>query len=746
MLLRRAAAAAAAAKRSSLTPARALRHVGAAGGGHATAASSPPRRRGHRRAPAAESEPLTATASPRPFPDYHPPRPDSPEDDFLARRLASVLVASPRPGILPPLPFLPLLRPIHLLLALQHIASEPEHDGLLLPLLLLFPSRRDQQPHPHLLRCFAVAAHLAAARGDAVTARAILVRAVRFPSPHRHFVEHFIATYKAFSSDPASFDLLLQCLPSAPLLRRLRQYGISPSPEACNAVLSRLPLDEAIELFQELPDKNVCTYNILLKALCGAGRMEDARQLFDEMALPPDVVTYGILVHGYCALGELESAVKLLDQMVARGMEPNATVYTSVVALLCDKGRVSDALRVVEDMVQHKVALDEALYTTVLSGFCSKGDLAAARRWFDEMQKSGLATDGVTYTTLINGLCRAGELKEAEKLLQEMLARRLDVDEVTYTVLIDGYCKRGKMAEAFRVHNTMVQRGVTPNVVTYTALADGLCKQGDVQAANELLHEMCNKGLELNAFTYNSLINGLCKSGNLEQAMKTMVDMDTAGRVEGGKKLLEWMLEKNIRPNAATYNSLMKQYCMGNNLKSATEIYKGMNSLEVAPNENTYNILVKGHCKARNMKEALYFHKEMIGKGFRLTATSYSSLIRLLNKKKKFIEARNLFDEMRKEGLAAEPDVYNFYIDSNFNEDNLESTLALCDELVEAGDLHASFFRIVCNVSTRSRDAIMEVFQKMFSSVDGKARRGVGAICKEEVFAFICLETKMVPS
>jgi len=245
------------------------------------------------------------------------------------------------------------------------------------------------------------------------------VRAVRFPSPHRHFVEHYISTYKAFSSDPASFDLLLLCLPSAPLLRRLRQYGISPSPEACNAVLSRLPLDEAIELFQELPDKNVCSYNILLKALCGAGRVKDARQLFDEMASPPDVVTYGILIHGYCALGELENAVKLLGDMVARGVEPNATVYTSVVALLCDKGRVSDALRVVEDMFQHKVVLDEAVYTTVLSGFCNKGDLVSSRRWFDEMQRKGLATDGVTYTTLINGLCRAGERKRQRKCFRK---------------------------------------------------------------------------------------------------------------------------------------------------------------------------------------------------------------------------------------------------------------------------------------------------------------------------------------
>lgn len=39
---------------------------------------------------------------------------------------------------------------------------------------------------------------------------------------------------------------------------------------------------------------------------------------------------------------------------------------------------------------------------------------------------------------------------------------------------------------------------------------------------------------------------------------------------------------------------------------------------------------------------------------------------------------------MRNEGLTAEPDVYSFYMDISFNEDNLESTITLCDELVEA--------------------------------------------------------------
>ncbi|KAF0908797.1 hypothetical protein E2562_028599 [Oryza meyeriana var. granulata] len=367
------------------------------------------------------------------------------------------------------------------------------------------------------------------------------------------------------SSSPPDLARILTCsspsqsLPTSPFAIRAPRGPSSFAPFA-----SRPLIDISSS---KLPEKNTCSYNILLKAMCSAGRIKDARQLFDEMASPPDVVTYGIML--------------------------------------------SDAVRVVEDMVMHGVVLDAMVFTTIMSGFCRKGDLAAARNWFDEMQKRGMAADGVTYTVLINGLCRAGELKEAERVLQEMEDKGLDVDAVTYTALIDGYCKVGKMMEAFLVHNKMVQKRVTPNVVTYTALSDGLCKQGDVHAANELLHEMCNKGLELNVFTYNSLINGLCKAGNLEQAMRTMIDMDEAGlkpdvytyttiigalcqsrelgrahsllqeMVEGGKRLLEWMLEKNICPNTTTYNSLMKQCCIDKNMKSTTEIYKGMLSQEI---------------------------------------------------------------------------------------------------------------------------------------------------------------------
>ncbi|GJN32449.1 hypothetical protein PR202_gb20961 [Eleusine coracana subsp. coracana] len=197
MLLRRASTAGVAAKRfSSLTRARDRRRAGAAGRGHATSSSStptsssPPRRRGNCRAPPAFAEEITDSAAPRPFPDYHPPRPDSPADYDLARRLAAAVLASPDPASLPPLPFLPTSarstsssrsRSSPPTRTSRASSSRSSCSSLAAPSSTHTPTFSGALLSPPTTPQFATPAPRAP----------ILVRAVRFPSPHRHFRRAF---------------------------------------------------------------------------------------------------------------------------------------------------------------------------------------------------------------------------------------------------------------------------------------------------------------------------------------------------------------------------------------------------------------------------------------------------------------------------------------------------------------------------------------------------------------------------
>ncbi|KAK8946240.1 hypothetical protein KSP40_PGU013453 [Platanthera guangdongensis] len=686
----------------------------------------------------------TLNATVRPFPDYRPKKPSISDAEFVNRITTALKQRRSHHLDRILIPFAPDIRSDHLLWSLSQLRS---HPALALSFIQWFRRRRSRFVSGEIQ---AIAAHLALVSSRFDAARQIIRQGIAF---HRNFIEQVVLTYRHWSSDPSVFDLLFRAAAelgkfdeALSFFHRLGSFGVVISVDSCNALLSRLPVEAALNAFLEFSPHgvrwNTASYNIVIRGLCRAGKLGEAHRFMLKMdsdgGVLPDCITYSTIIDGYCRAGELQCAYNLLDEMRSVGLKPNEFTFNSIMAHQCKNGMASDAERVFLEMKNDAAAVpDSPVYTTMIGGFSKNFNLSDVLRVVDEMKGKGLDPDSATYTALICSLCRARRITDAEMLFQEMLRKGLTADAISYTALIDGYCKNGRIQEAFQAHNKMLRVGLVPNIVTYTALADGLCKHGELEAANELLHEICRKGFVLNLWTYNSLINGLCKSGNIEQAMKTLQDMEeaglspdaytyttlmdaycklgklprahsllremldkgiqptivtfnvlmnefcAAGKLEDAQKLLEWMLKKKMMPNCSTYNCLLKQYSMKKNMKAVWEIYRGMRERDVFPDERTYNILVTGHSKARNLKEACYFHKEMRAKGFCLTAASYSALIEAVYKKKGFVEARKLFQEMRDAGHVADKKIYDLFIDLNYSEGNIELTLELCDEAIE---------------------------------------------------------------
>ncbi|XP_052732484.1 pentatricopeptide repeat-containing protein At1g05670, mitochondrial-like [Vigna angularis] len=209
-----------------------------------------------------------------------------------------------------------------------------------------------------------------------------------------------------------------------------------------------------------------------------------------------------------------------------------------------------------------------------------------------------IVPDFLTYTSMINGLGEAGNVVEARQLFSEMFSwNKMLIFNVSL------------------IQAGMVEKGLTPNVVTYTTLVDGLCKRGEVgniEQAIKIMEEMDLTGFYPDTITY-TLIDAYCKMGEMAKAHEMLWVM--LGMLEDGERLIKWMFEKGIRPNATTFNFLLKQYC----------------------------IRKHGHCKARNRKEAWFLHNEMVEERFSLTAASYNALIKGFCKRK-FVQAKKLFE------------------------------------------------------------------------------------------------------
>ncbi|WOL13236.1 hypothetical protein Cni_G22005 [Canna indica] len=85
-------------------------------------------------------------------------------------------------------------------------------------------------------------------------------------------------------------------------------------------------LDELLERFFPV---DVFTYNMLLRGISRAGRMDYACDLFHKMSkkgFEPNRWTYDIMVHGFCKQGKREEAERWMEAMYRKGLHP--TWYT----------------------------------------------------------------------------------------------------------------------------------------------------------------------------------------------------------------------------------------------------------------------------------------------------------------------------------------------------------------------------------------------------------------------------------
>lgn len=113
-------------------------------------------------------------------------------------------------------------------------------------------------------------------------------------------------------------------------------------------------LQEAILVFERLPDKNVYTWTTMINGFAAHGYARDAFELFQTMLrshVSPNEVTY-IAVLSACAHGGLvEEGRRLFLSMKERfNLEPNADHYACMIDLFGRKGLLEEAKALIERM------------------------------------------------------------------------------------------------------------------------------------------------------------------------------------------------------------------------------------------------------------------------------------------------------------------------------------------------------------------------------------------------------------
>ncbi|KAF8660010.1 hypothetical protein HU200_058095 [Digitaria exilis] len=185
-------------------------------------------------------------------------------------------------------------------------------------------------------------------------------------------------------------------------------------------------IDEAKQLFQEMPARNVVSWTTMINGLGKHGLGREAIHMFEQMRadgrVEPDEVAYLALLSACSHAGLVEECRLYFSRMLQeRRVRPKAEHYACMVDLLGRAGELGEARDLIRTMPMEPTV---GIWQTLLSACRVHKDVGVGREAGDVL----LAVDGdnpVNYVMLANILAEAGEWRECHKVRDAMRRKGL---------------------------------------------------------------------------------------------------------------------------------------------------------------------------------------------------------------------------------------------------------------------------------------------------------------------------------
>ena len=178
----------------------------------------------------------------------------------------------------------------------------------------------------------------------------------------------------------------------------------------CNA------LEKAQELFEQLPSRNVVSWNVLIAGYTQNGFGHEALKNFRQMqsaGVCPDPVTYISILKACGIVGSLEIGQDIDTEVRKKGLlQKDVVLGTALVGMYSKCGALEKAQEVLDQLPVRNVVTWSAL----ISGYVQNGIGDKALKCFDHMQLMGISPDIVTYICSLKACSSIGDIDEGRKI------------------------------------------------------------------------------------------------------------------------------------------------------------------------------------------------------------------------------------------------------------------------------------------------------------------------------------------
>ncbi|OMP08700.1 hypothetical protein COLO4_06195 [Corchorus olitorius] len=317
-------------------------------------------------------------------------------------------------------------------------------------------------------------------------------------------------------------------------------------------------VDWAREVFNNMPVRDIVSWNAILSGYVNAGRINEGRSFFMEMP-EKNHLTWNVMISGLAQNGFGEEGLKLFNQMKSEGFEPCDYAFAGAITSSSILGSLENG-RQLHAQVVH-VGFDSSLSVgnALITMYARCGVVEAANALFLTMP----CVDSVSWNAMIAALGQHGHGLQALELFEKMLKEDLLPDRITFLTVLSACSHAGLVKEGQYYFNSMHRLyGITPGEDHYARLVDLLSRAGKFSEAKDVITSM---PFEPGAQVWEALLAGCRTHGNIDfgvQAAERLIELmpqhdgsyvilsnmyATAGRWDDMAKTRKLMRDRGVR-------------------------------------------------------------------------------------------------------------------------------------------------------------------------------------------------------
>ncbi|KAJ9563584.1 hypothetical protein OSB04_008744 [Centaurea solstitialis] len=281
------------------------------------------------------------------------------------------------------------------------------------------------------------------------------------------------------------------------------------------AIVETRKLESHLLTFNQTPP--IFLLNRAIEAYGKCGCMDDARELFDEMP-QRDGGSWNALISAYAHNGFAEEALGVFLDMKKDGFSWNEISFAGVLGCCGSISEVDFAKGVHGVVVKYGFCGNVIIASSIVDVYGKGGLLSDARRMFDEIRNP----NEVSWNVIVRRHYDVGEERMAVVLFFEMI-RRSDVMPLSFTVAncLRACSKISAVNEGMQVHGFAVKTNLVESSVVSGSLIDMYAKHGDLDSA----HSVFNVPHARDLMNWTSIVTAYASNGRTEEARKLFDEM-----------------------------------------------------------------------------------------------------------------------------------------------------------------------------------------------------------------------------